>query len=151
MTNGDPYHRLPDPARQAGFYEGVAVKRFIAFFLDLLIILVLSLVPVVATLGLGAFVFPLIFLVVGFLYRVLTLAAGSATWGMRLMAIELRRIDAEKFSMGDAAVHTLAFYFSFGVIPLQLISAVLMLTTARGQGLTDMLFGTVALNRRASA
>lgn len=127
------------------------MKRFFAFLLDLLIILALSLLPVFATLGLGAFIFPLIFLVVGFLYRLLTLAAGSATWGMRLMAIELRRIDAERFGMGDALLHTVAFYISFGVIPLQLISAVLMVSTARGQGLTDMLFGTVALNRRGTA
>ena len=151
MTHADPYSRLPDPARQAGFYAGVPVKRFIAFVLDLLFIFILSLIPIVLTFGLGAFLFPLVFFSIGFVYRVLTLASGSATWGMRLMAIELRGIDAGRFSFGDAFLHTLAFYISFGVFPVQLISIVLMLTTSRGQGLTDMLFGTVALNRRAEA
>ena len=151
MTQADPYSQLPDPTRHAGFYAGVPVKRFIAFLLDLLIIFVISLVPVVATVGLGAFIFPVIFFVIGFIYRVVTLASGSATWGMRLMAIELRGLDASRFSFGDAFLHTLAFYISLGVFPVQIISIVLMLTTSRGQGLTDMLFGTVALNRRATA
>jgi hypothetical protein len=33
--------------------------------------------------------------------------------------------------------------------PLQLISMILMLVTERGQGLTDVILGTTALNRPA--
>ena len=62
---------------------------------------------------------------------------GSATWGMRLMAIELR--DAQRRAAATrctAFLHTLGYTVSLGLFPLQLISIGLMLTTPRGQGLT---------------
>lgn len=150
MTYSEPYSSLPDPRTQAAFYADVPFKRLIAFFLDVLIIFALTLGFVILTLGFGVLIFALAFAVIGFLYRVGTIAAGSATWGMRLMAIELRNLQGSKLSGSEALLHTIAFYISFGVFPVQIISAVLMLTTARGQGLTDMLFGTVALNRKAN-
>lgn len=144
-----PFAHLPDPDRQAGFYADVPVKRLVAFFIDVALIFALSVGLALATLGLAFFVFLGLFAVVGFLYRVVTLTQGSATWGMRLVGIELRRHDGGRFSGADALLHTIAFYVSFSIVPVQLVSAVLMLTTARGQGLTDLLFGTVALNRMA--
>ncbi|MGJ8558402.1 MAG: RDD family protein, partial [Sulfitobacter geojensis] len=42
----------------------------------------------------------------------------------------------------------LGYSVSFAIPVLQLISIVLMLTSARRQGLTDMVLGTVALNKR---
>lgn len=144
-----PFADLPDPKTQAGFYAGVPAKRILAFFIDLLIIFLLSLAVAVLTFGLAFFVFVLVFGVVGFLYRVLTLAGGSATWGMRLMAVELRRHDGERFTTADAALHTIVFYICFGIVPLQVISAITMFATSRGQTLTDMVFGVVALNRKA--
>lgn len=150
MTYTDPYFRLPDPHAQPGFYADVPFKRLVAFFLDLCIIVALSLIVVFATFGLAAFAIVFLGALIGFGYRVLTLAAGSATCGMRLMGIELRRHDGGRFTTLDALLHTGAFYLSFGVFPLQALSALLMLLTPRGQGLTDMLFGTVALNRRGA-
>lgn len=147
----EPFANLPDPQRQAGFYAEVPLKRLLAFFIDAAIVVALAILAGLLSFGLFFFVFVLMVTVVGFVYRVATLAGGSATWGMRLVGIELRRHDGEAFSLGDAILHTGAFYISFGIVPLQIISAILMLTTARGQGLTDMLLGTVALNRRARA
>jgi len=146
-----PYENLPDPERQAAFYADVPFKRLMAFFLDLGVILLLSLGVAIATFGLALFVLAGVFALVGFFYRVLTLASGSATWGMAFVGIELRRHDGGRLTLADAILHTGAFYVSFGVFPVQLLSVVLMLTTARGQGLTDLLFGTVALNRRSRA
>ena len=146
-----PFANLPDPETQAGFYEDVPAKRLLAFFIDLLIIAMLSIGVCVLTFGIAFFLFFLVLAIVGFFYRVLTLSGGSATWGMRILAIELRRHDGAKFTAADAVIHTVAFYISFGIIPLQLLSAILMLTSSRGQGLTDMLFGTVALNRKAKS
>ncbi len=144
-----PYANLPDPERQRGFYADVPFKRLIAFFLDLFIILSISIVVALLTFGLAFFVFFGVAGIVGFIYRTLSIAGGSATWGMRLMAIELRRQDGARLTTLDAFLHTAAFYISFGIVPVQVISAICMLTTPRGQGLSDMLFGTVALNRRA--
>ena len=149
MTSARPYANLPDPDRQSGFYAGVPVKRFFAFLIDLVIILALSIGVALLSFGIFFFLFILVFTCVGFIYRVLTLSSGSATLGMRLMGIELRSYDGGRFSFADAFLHTLAFYISFGMFPLQAISIVLMFTTPRGQGLTDFLFGTVALNKAA--
>ncbi len=98
----------------------------------------------------GIFFFPLLMLAVGFAYRVVTIANRSATWGMRLMAIEFRTANGERFGLGLAFAHTMGLSISFAMPLLQVISVVLMLTTARGQGLTDHLLGTVAVNRAAS-
>lgn len=138
----------PDPDTQPQFYEGVPFKRLMAWVIDTILILVMSLVVLPFTAFTGLFFFPAMILVIGFVYRVMTLANGSATWGMRLMGMELRTANDERFDLGTALAHTLGYSFSVAMAPLQLISVVLMGTTARGQGLTDMVLGTVALNRR---
>jgi len=148
MAYTDPYAALPDPELNRGFYADVPFKRLLAFLLDLCVILILSMIAAVLTFGIGFFLFFAIYGIIGFFYRVLTIASGSATWGMRIMAIELRTQRGERLNLLEAFLHTVGFYVSFAMVPVQLISIFLMLTTARGQGLTDMLFGTVALNRR---
>ncbi|MEO1381406.1 MAG: RDD family protein, partial [Pseudomonadota bacterium] len=50
----------------------------------------------------------------------------------------------------QAALHTLGLTVSFAFILLQVVSVILMLTSARGQGLSDLLLGTVAVNQRAA-
>ena len=85
------------------------------------------------------------------MYRVITIANKSATWGMRLASIEFRNHRGERFTTGLAFVHTLAFYASISFVFPQVISIILMLTGARAQGLTDMVLGTAAINRDAGA
>ena len=87
--------------------------------------------------------------VVGFMYRVITLATGAATWGMRIMAIEIRDPHGAQLDLGQAFLHTVGYTVSWAVMPLQLISMVLMATSNRGQGLTDVVLGTAAINRKA--
>jgi hypothetical protein len=67
---------------------------------------------------------------------------------MRLVGMELRDGRDLPFDGGTAFMHTLGYTVSVAMAPLQLISVVLMITSARRQGLTDMLLGTVPLNRR---
>lgn len=140
---------LPDPVQTPAFYQGVALKRGIAFVVDALLIGVIGLVLLPFTAFLGLFFLPLFFLVVGFFYRVATITSGSATWGMRLMAIELRNAQGARLSGSEAFLHTAGFSLSMAFPPLQLISAVMMIVTPQGQGLTDMVLGTTALNRAA--
>lgn len=139
----------PDPDTHPQFYDGVPAKRLLAWGIDTVIILMLVMVVIPFTAFIGLFFLPFLYLVLGFAYRVVTLARGSATWGMRLMAIELRTRDDEAFDTSDAFLHTLGYTISIGMPLLQLISVVLMLSSERRQGLTDMVMGTVALNRRA--
>ncbi|MEP2532932.1 RDD family protein [Shimia sp.] len=140
---------LPDPETQAEFYKDVTTKRLIAWFVDVALIAVVCVVVLPFTAFTGIFFFPALMAVVGFAYRVLTLASGSATWGMRLMSIEMRRQTGDRFDFATALLHTIGFYVSVAITPLQLISIVLMLSSSRAQGLTDHVMGTVAINRIA--
>lgn len=139
----------PDPDIQPQFYEGVPSKRLLAWVVDTLIVGVLTLLTIPFTFFISLFLLPFVFFMISFAYRVVTLSRGSATWGMRVMAIELRDAQDAPFDVSQAFLHTLGYSLSIMIVPLQLISMVLMLSTERRQGLTDILMGTVAPNRRA--
>lgn len=141
--------RLPDPDTQAEFYQDVTFKRFLAWFIDTAVIFVICVLVLPFTAFTGILFFGALLFVFGFAYRVVTLATGSATWGMRLMSLEMRQSDGARFGLGAAFLHTLGFTISVAFPILQIISIVLMLTTARKQGLTDHVMGTVAINRAA--
>jgi hypothetical protein len=138
---------LPDPATQPEFYQGVVLKRGLAWVFDAILIGILSALVLPFTAFTGIFFFPGLMLVMGFFYRWFTLAGGSSTWGMRLMSIELREADGGRFSGSTAFWHTAGYTFSILVAPLQLISVLLMLVTSRGQSLSDHVLGTAAINR----
>lgn len=152
MTYADP---LPDPRTQAAFYESVPIKRLFAWLIDVAITVALTaLLTLMATifglvLILPFLLIPLIWVGTGFVYRWMTISSGSATWGMRMMAIELRDPDGMRLDGTTAFLHTAGTYLCFAVSPAQLVSAIAMLVTERGQGLTDMVLGTVMLNRAA--
>ena len=139
----------PDPDSQPEFYSGIPTKRLLAWVVDAILILVASLVVLPFTAFTALFYFPLLLLIIGFAYRFITLSKGSATLGMRLMGMELRTSQDDKFDTATAFAHTLGYTLSVGMMPLQLISVVLMGTTARNQGLSDLVLGTTPLNRRS--
>lgn len=141
---------LPDPATRPEFYASVPAKRLFAWVIDFVVVCALMIPILFLTLFTALFFWPLAFAVVGFVYRVLTLAGGSATLGMRLMAIEFRNAYGERLDPGQAVLHTLGYTVSLSLPVIQIVSMVLMCTTERGQGLTDMVLGTVAINRRAA-
>lgn len=138
---------LPDPDSDAAFYENVPVKRFVAWVIDTAFTGVITFFIVLLSVFTLAFFLPLVFFVVNALYRYVTLAGGSATPGMRLVSLEFRTHKGERFDRATAAVHTLGYLVSVSMVLPQLISIVMMLTTARAQGLTDCLLGTAAINR----
>ncbi|MFY0309230.1 RDD family protein [Leisingera sp. D0M16] len=139
---------LPDPDYQAEFYASVPAKRLIAWIIDSILIFALSAAAVVLTAFTGLLIWPLLYLAVGFAYRTVTIANGSATWGMRFAGIELRDSAGQRLDSGLAALHTAGYSLSLALPVLQVISIILMLTSPRGQGLTDHFLGTVMLNRR---
>ncbi|WP_417524772.1 RDD family protein [Marinovum sp.] len=139
---------LPDPQYQPEFYADIAPKRLMAWLIDFALILALTLIALPFTAFIGLFFLPFLYAAVGFVYRVMTISGGSATLGMRVMSIELRNAQGETLDLGSAFLHTLGYYLSFMMALVQLGSVVLMLTSERGQGLTDMVLGTVMVNRR---
>jgi uncharacterized RDD family membrane protein YckC len=142
---------LPDPERDGQFYRGVPSRRLAAWFVDLAVILLAG-VPValvfgLLTLGFGFALFPLILMAVGFGYRTVTLAGGSATWGMRLFGIEFRRHDGTRFDTTTAFLHTLIYGFAITFFLVQVVSCVAILTTRYGQSVPDLILRTTAINR----
>ena len=142
----------PDPSQApypVDLYAGVPLRRGVAWVIDMIFIAILASLILPFTAFTGVFFFPLLMLVIGFLYRWSTIASGSATWGMRIMGVQLQDSYGRPFSGGLAFAHTLGYSISVALPPLQLISIILMLATPRGQGLTDLFLGTEAVNASA--
>ena len=140
---------LPDPDRDAAFYARVPTKRALAWCVDVLLVALVSIAIVPFTAFTALLFFPFLMLAVGFTYRWFTLSGASATWGMRMMGIEIRQMSGEQLDSTTALLHTLGYTVSVVTAPLQLISAGMMAVTPRGQGITDYLMGTTAINRPA--
>ena len=138
---------LPDPISHAAFFEGVAAKRAVAWLIDTGLIAALTLLVLPFTGFLALFFLGGLYLLLGFLYRWVSLSRSSATPGMRLCAIEFRTASGECFDPAVAFAHTLGYSLSVAFVFPQLLSIALMLLTRRGQGLTDHILGTVALHR----
>ncbi len=140
---------LPDPDSQPEFYQSVATKRFFAWLFDIAFISLLCTVAILLTFGMGFFILALIYAVISFVYRVVTITNGSATLGMRFMGIELRDAFGARMDTGKAIAHTAGYFVSMAIPVLQIISVIMMMTSARCQGLTDAFLGTVMINQRA--
>ncbi|QHQ34955.1 RDD family protein [Algicella marina] len=144
---------LPHPEYDAQFYESVPLKRLIAFFVDIVLIGLISAVAVLAltlfTLGLGIFLTPMLVLLISFLYRWRTIAVNSATPGMAFMGIELRNRAGHRLSSQDAFIHTGIFVALTLTLIGWIATVISIMATDRHQGLPDLLLGSVALNRPA--
>jgi uncharacterized RDD family membrane protein YckC len=145
-----PLVGLPDPDRDPQFYDGVPSRRLVAWIIDVCIAALLTMPVAVAfgvlTLGFGFLMLPLVYAVTSFLYRTLTIAGGSATWGMRAMGIELRRGDGSRFDLIYATAHVAIYTVCVGMLVLQLASIVAIVGTRYHQGLHDLILGTTAIN-----
>ena len=147
MSYSTANSHLPDPDFDAAFFEGVTAKRLVAWVFDVIVTLILSVLVSIFTFGIGFLLFPLVWLGVSFAYRTLTIAAGSATLGMRITGIELRDRMGLRLDTGHAFMHTLIYSISMATVILQFLSAAMMVTTRYKQGIADIFLGTTAINR----
>ena len=148
-----PMPGLPDPDLAPQFYEGVPMRRLAAWLVDAAVVLLIG-VPLallfgLLTLGFGFALFPAIVGGTGLLYRTLTLASGSATWGMRFTGLEFRRHDGTRLDPLFAVLHTGASAIVLGVVVLQVVSCGTIVWTRYRQSLADIVLGTTAINRPA--
>lgn len=147
---------LPSPYEDAQFYEGVAVRRLVAFVIDVVIstllmvmIAVVGLIAGFLTFGLGWLVAIPLFLAADFLYRWITISSDSATWGMAVCGIELRDQRGERLDAGQALVHTGAYYGLAALgIPI-VLNLLVMFVSPHRRLLHDFLLGTAMINRPA--
>lgn len=132
-------------------YDGVRTKRVLAFFIDYAIVLALC-VPVailiffigIFTLGLGFFLYPLLFLLVAIPYIGMTMGGpNQATPGMRVMGIRLARLDGRPVDFMLAVVHGVLFWALNAVLTPFILLATLVLD--RKQTVHDWLLGTVVV------
>ena len=145
---------VPDPETDPQFYDGVPLRRLIAFLLDTVVIICLWFVLLVilglvtaATFGLA---FPLMLIALagtGLFYRWIMLARRSATVGMMMLGIEVRDSAGERCSDGTAFLHSFAFLATLYFLPLAIIGWILMASSPHRRALHDMMLGTVVINR----
>jgi len=139
--------REPDPMTHPELFEGVMFRRVIAYLIDVTILsgAVLFLwFLVVVTLGLLGPIAALVTPVIPIAYHSLLIGGpNSATIGMRMMGIEVRRLDGGRPDLGLALMQTLLFYATLALTGLLLIVA---LFNDRRRCLHDWLSGTLTVN-----
>ncbi|MBS4084166.1 MAG: RDD family protein [Rhizobiales bacterium] len=159
-TSNAPRPHAYDPVSQPELFEGVLARRMFAFLFDAVIVLVpiailalFMLMFTVVTLGLGVVVFALlgpIAAIWAVLYVGVTLGSPhSATYGMRLMGLQMRTWYGAPMYFLLGAVHAIFFWvLSTALTPLILLVA---LFNSRRRTLHDFLTGTVVINDEARA
>jgi uncharacterized RDD family membrane protein YckC len=139
----------PDPATQSWFYANVTVKRAVAWVFDTVLIALVVALIVPLTGFLALFFLGGLYVVISFLYRWMGLARHSATMGMRMMGLEFRDAQGLRLDAGVGFAHTLFYAMSVAFVIPQIISVLMMCFSARRQGLSDVVLGTVLVNRTA--
>lgn len=142
----------PNPAVHPASYRNIVLRRFLAWLIDAVILLVLMggafvvlLISNIVTFGLLALPASLAFLLVPLAYYTLLLGGPrAATPGMRLIRIELRSWDNGRPGYAQALLRTVLHYATVTLLsPLVLI---VMLCNERGRAAHDYLSGTVVVN-----
>lgn len=151
FENSDKPHAY-NPQRQREYFEGVLSRRIIAFFIDITIILALTIVVYVVlfvagifTLGLTWLLFGVAFPAVALAYNAYTLShPQSATIGMRSVDLQMRTWYGAPMYALLAAFHAVLYYVTVTFLtPFILFIAPF---NARKRCLHDFLAGTVVIN-----
>lgn len=147
---------VPDPVHDSQFYQGVPVRRFVAFCIDLVVIiglwcivLLVGILISILTLGLATPLAVALFSATGFIYRWVMLVQRSATLGMILTGIEVRAASGSLLDPVTAFLHVAGFYVSVFLTPLLVIGWFVMASSPYRQLLHDLVLGTVVINRPA--
>ncbi|TQM92098.1 MAG: RDD family protein [Roseinatronobacter sp.] len=138
---------LPDPELQPEFYSDVPLKRALAWAIDLVVTIALTLVGLVMTLFISAFFLPVLFGAISIGYRTIMLARYGATLGMMLTALKWRGLDGRQPDPMTAFIYSAMHAGMWTVFPLQVASMVMILLTPYRQGLHDMVLRTTMLHR----
>lgn len=142
----------PDPVTQGAYYQGVTLRRIVAYAIDAVVLLAIMIalhvglaILTVASFGLlwplHLFAVPL---AIAALYHTLLIAGpGSATLGMRVCSIRVHSINGGPPNLIQALVQTICFYvlvgFSGGLLLL------VALFNRHRRHVHDFLAGTIVL------
>lgn len=149
MNNStDTTYIVHDDART---YEGVLLKRTLAFIVDYFLILLLCIPAAIVlfvfsiiTLGLGAMLYPALFILVAVPYFGFTLGGASqASPGMKMMGLAMVRTNGQRIDFLLSTVHIVLFWVVNSVVtPLVLLVG---LFTERSRLVHDFLLGTTVV------
>jgi uncharacterized RDD family membrane protein YckC len=149
-----------DPAANPEVFQGVLARRFVAFVIDIVIIMLPVVFAAVFIFFLGLVTFLLGWALFWLLYPATVVWAlvycgstlgspASATIGMRIMDLEMRTWYGAPAYFVLGAVHTIVFWITISVLtPLVLVIGLL---NGRQRLLHDILIGTVVINNPARA
>jgi len=143
---------LPTPTNSPELFEGVLMRRVIAFFIDGVILTVAIAVSAVVlgilgilTLGIAWLGYFILVPGVLFAYYVVTLGSSArATIGMQVMDIVLTPTRSAPLDGGLAVLHPIAGWIAQAFSPLVLF---VPLFTQRRQMLHDLVVGTLMVRR----
>lgn len=137
----------PDAMTHPELFDGVVFKRVVGYLIDLFIVggaVVFLWILVAISLGLLGPVAALISPLLPLAYHTLLIGGpNSATIGMRLMGVEVRRLDGGRPDLVQALLLTLLFYATLALTGLLLVVA---LFNDRRRCLHDWLSGTLVVN-----
>ena len=134
-------------------YSGVLSRRVFAFVLDYIAVALLCIPAAIVvfflglvTLGLGFYLYPILFFVVAALYFGLTVGGASqASPGMRFMGLAMIRLDGRRIDFLTALVHLVLFWILNSILtPLILLAGLFI---ERSRLVHDLLIGTAVVRR----
>jgi uncharacterized RDD family membrane protein YckC len=149
-----------DPWAQPELFRGVLTRRVFAFVVDLVVISIPVILAVIfifvfglVTLGLGWGLFWLVSpatVIWPIVYYGMSLGGPhSATWGMRMMDLQMRTFSGTPGYFVLGCAHAVLFWASVSFLtPLVLVVGLL---NGRRQLLHDLVLGTVVVNQSAQA
>lgn len=145
---------IPDPFADPAFYDAVLWRRFVAHVIDSFVIVFFIVGAWMALLIANLVTFGLLSIPMAFasvfapiLYYSLFIGSGrSATPGMRVVDIEVRKIDGGRPTPAHGLLRTILFFATIGLFtPLILLVA---LFSDRRRAAHDYLSGTIVINTR---
>ncbi len=139
--------RIPYPQSHPEFYASVTTKRFFLWLVDSVIVLGILIISSPFTVFVSLFLFPFFYAAIDFIYRTATLSMGSFTSGMRITAIELRHESGHRLDFITSVFHIIGLYVSYATVLVQLLSIGMVVMRDDRKSLTDMVIGTVMVNR----
>ena len=151
---GEWHEGAPDPLANSALYEGVVLKRVLAYLVDVVAIFGIMVVAWILlglmTMASFGFLSPLTvpgFPIVLLGYHTLLIGAGrSATLGMMIFNLEVRAWNGRRPNYAQAFLVTLVFYVSMAITSGLIL--VIALFNDRRRLLHDLLCGTVVVSAK---
>ncbi len=129
------------------FKQALQRKGFFAWLLDSVIVLGSLIISSPFTVFVSLFLFPFFYAAIDFMYRTATLSMGSSTSGLRITAIELRHESGHRLDFITSVFRIIGLYVSYATVLVQLLSIGMVVMRDDRKSLTDMMIGTVMVNR----